>query len=288
METRWLYRTSGDFNELVEASGGVCVIPMGCIEKHGLHMPLGTDTIAASMVTYLASQIEPVCVFPDFIFGDVPEGSPKMHPGTVTIPVETEILMLETLCTQIARNGFRKILVINGHGGNVSWLNVFMRKMTTEKRNFVFGHIELPLVAPHTMAEKLIEEGSGCMPDLTSEDEATILRLHEQKMRIGHACMGEASYIMGCAPESVHLEYLGVEAGRRLHILDHYSKAGISIHAWPYDCPTAYGGDDPVDCNERIGKAALKLGAEIIAERIKLFKEDEVFWNCQEEFQQGW
>ena len=68
METRWLYRTSGDFAELRDAAGGVCVIPMGCIEKHGTHLPLGTDILKGSEVTYRASQIEPVCVFADFTF----------------------------------------------------------------------------------------------------------------------------------------------------------------------------------------------------------------------------
>ena len=48
METRWMYHTSGSFAELREASKGTCLIPMGCVEKHGLHMALGTDIMAAS------------------------------------------------------------------------------------------------------------------------------------------------------------------------------------------------------------------------------------------------
>ena len=43
METRWLYTTSENFPALVEASAKTCVIPMGCVEKHGLHLPLGTE-----------------------------------------------------------------------------------------------------------------------------------------------------------------------------------------------------------------------------------------------------
>ena len=43
METRWLYTTSENFPALVEASKEVCVVPLGCVEKHGLHLPLGTD-----------------------------------------------------------------------------------------------------------------------------------------------------------------------------------------------------------------------------------------------------
>ena len=71
METRWLYATSDNFTELKKASKDTCIIPMGCVEKHGLHLPLGTDILQASEIAWQASQLETVCVFPDFIFGDI-------------------------------------------------------------------------------------------------------------------------------------------------------------------------------------------------------------------------
>ena len=86
METRWLYTTSENFTALREASADTCVIPMGCIEKHGLHLPLGTDTIQASHIVWEASKIEPVCVFPDFIFGDLSENTPHTPAGTISLP----------------------------------------------------------------------------------------------------------------------------------------------------------------------------------------------------------
>ena len=138
METRWLYTTSENFHALREASNDTCIIPMGCVEKHGLHLPLGTDIIAASSLAYAASQIETVCVFPDFIFGDVPENSPNAPAGSVTLKLETEMLLLEELCEQIARHGYKKILVLNGHGGNSHWLAAFSRKLANKKRSFVF------------------------------------------------------------------------------------------------------------------------------------------------------
>lgn len=48
METRWAYTTSENFTSLIDESKGVCVIPMGCLEKHGTHLPVGTDIIQAS------------------------------------------------------------------------------------------------------------------------------------------------------------------------------------------------------------------------------------------------
>ena len=76
METRWLYTTSENFPALREAAKETCVIPMGCVEKHGLHLPLGTDIITVSRRAYLASQIEPVCVFPDFTLVIFPPTAP--------------------------------------------------------------------------------------------------------------------------------------------------------------------------------------------------------------------
>ena len=51
METRWLYNTSETLPNLCEAADKTCVIPMGCVEKHGLHLPLGQDIIQASQLT---------------------------------------------------------------------------------------------------------------------------------------------------------------------------------------------------------------------------------------------
>ena len=53
METRWAYTTSENFASLIEESKGVCVIPMGCLEKHGLHLPVGTDIMLASTIIRL-------------------------------------------------------------------------------------------------------------------------------------------------------------------------------------------------------------------------------------------
>ena len=295
METRWLYTASPDFPTLVEASKGVCVIPMGCVEKHGLHLPVGTDILHASAIAYMASQLESVAVFPDFTFGDVccnapiaPDGF--MPHGSITLPLETEMLLLEQLCEQIARNGFKKILIFNGHGGNNFWLDAFLRKLTYKKRDFVCGKVMIGLPAPHKMAELLLRDGSGAIPELTTEDEALLLRYHEEGMKIGHACMGETAYLMGLAPESVHLERLGIESGMNLHLTDYLKEAGIKImnDGWDINYPNAFSGHDPIGCNERIGKAALRLEAERAANAFRIFKEDENVLRWHAEMQKGW
>ena len=290
METRWLYTTSENFPALVEASKEVCVVPLGCVEKHGLHLPLGTDIIHSSYVAHMASQLETACVFPDFTFGDVsvnsavyPHGS--MPAGSITLKVETEMLLLEELCDQIARNGFKKILLYNGHGGNENWLSTFLRKMTNKKHDFVCAKVMMKLPAPHTMAEYLEANGSGSIPELTPEDEKLIIDYHKAGMKIGHGGMSETAFIMGIAPDAVKLDRLGIVSGHSTHAADKFKAAGISIMdgGWWVNFPNAYDGDDPVGCNERIGKAALRFEAERLANAIKVMKEDENLWKWHEE-----
>ena len=60
---RWIDIRSDDFPKAVEACNGVCVIPIGCVEAHGKHLPLGCDTIASAEYARRAAEIAPVCVF---------------------------------------------------------------------------------------------------------------------------------------------------------------------------------------------------------------------------------
>ena len=135
----WEDIISNDFAEAVEKAKGVCVVPVGCLEKHGPHSPLGTDTIIAREVVCRAAELEPVCLFPDLPFGDLSCGHPTTPCGTISLPMETEFLLLEQLCDQIGRYGFHKILIINGHGGNNAWLTAFLEQLGNKKKNYVVG-----------------------------------------------------------------------------------------------------------------------------------------------------
>ena len=296
IETRWIYTPSPDFPALLEASKGVCVIPMGCVEKHGLHLPVGADIFEASEITYRASLLEPVCVFPDFTFGDVSCNAP-VHPngympaGTITLSLETEILLLEELCEQISRNGFKKILIANGHGGNKPWLSTFLRKLANKKHDFVcvtyMVHSEK---SPYYLAEQLEANGSGSIPELTPEDEQVILDFCRAKKEVGHACMGETSVIMGLHPKTVHLERLGIESGLSTHAADYLKAVGIEMmdSGWGQNFPFAYHGHDPIGCNERIGKASVRVQSERLARAIKVMKDDENLLRWNAEMQRGW
>lgn len=292
METRWLYVTSEELTPLRKAAADTCVIPMGCIEKHGLHLPLGTDILHASRLAYLASQKETVCVFPDFVFGDVCCAWPAAPTGTVTLPMDTEMLLLEQLCYQIARSGFKKILVLNGHGGNTTWLMAFSRRLCNKKRDFAFAFISPTVITRPitTMGQRLTEEGRGVYPTLTREDEDVLIDFYTQKKAMGHACMGETAMIMATAPESVHLDRLGIESGLGTRSLDDLKQAHVTVRdgGWDYRYPNWFCGHDPVGCNERIGHTAMEIASDEVAAAYRAYKEDTRLLPWLEEMQAGW
>ena len=66
----WEKLREEEFEKAIEDSKGVCILPIGCLEKHGQHLPVGTDTIIAADVCAKAAEIEPAVVFPTMIFGE--------------------------------------------------------------------------------------------------------------------------------------------------------------------------------------------------------------------------
>ena len=92
------------------------LIPVGSIENHGKHMPLGTDTLIPNKIAELLEEKSDVMIAPTIPYGatDTIYG----FPGTVTIGIDGLALILTRVCESLYRYGFRKFIILNGHGGN--------------------------------------------------------------------------------------------------------------------------------------------------------------------------
>ncbi|HNT36511.1 MAG TPA: creatininase family protein, partial [bacterium] len=112
---QWENLTSPDFAKAAKETG-VCVLTMGVIEKHGDHLPLGTDFLNVHKIACLAADKEKAVVFPPFYFGQIYEA--RCFPGTVTIKPTLLLELIEGVLDEIGRNGFKKIIIYSGHGGN--------------------------------------------------------------------------------------------------------------------------------------------------------------------------
>ena len=92
------------------------LIPVGSLENHGLHLPLGTDTLIPDRIAQLLAQRSDVLIAPTVNYGATDDLSG--FAGTVSIGTEGLICLLRSICDQLYRYGFRHFLILNGHGGN--------------------------------------------------------------------------------------------------------------------------------------------------------------------------
>ncbi|WP_164821490.1 creatininase family protein [Paenibacillus koleovorans] len=106
-----------EINEAVEA-GKVCIIPAATIEDHGLHLPVDTDVVIAETICRAAAELIPdeVVLLPCINIGYSPHHIDG--PGVLTIRWDTFINYVRDITSSLAYHGFRRILIVNGHGSN--------------------------------------------------------------------------------------------------------------------------------------------------------------------------
>ena len=117
---KWEELTAADFAKAIQQSQGTCILPIGILEKHGPHLPLGTDLLNIRYISVTAAQQEFAVVFPEYYFGQIFEA--RHEPGTVAYSAKIQLELLQETTDEMARNGCKKIVIANGHGGNESLL----------------------------------------------------------------------------------------------------------------------------------------------------------------------
>src|SRR5664279_1000278 len=142
LSPKWEELTAPDFVQAIHQSQSVCVLPFGIIEKHGPHLPLGTDLLDVRFAVMNAVQQEYAVVFPEYYFGQIFEA--QQEPGTVSYSLATQLTLLQETVKEMARNGCQKILIVNGHGGNNSLLPLFAQAQLATPRDYVVYVFGLP------------------------------------------------------------------------------------------------------------------------------------------------
>lgn len=279
----WEELREEEFDTAIEESKGVCVIPIGCLEMHGQHLPVGTDNYEAEHIAKLAAEIEPVCIFPTFRFGDVMDlvkwkGSIRLEPHLLS-------QLLENLCDEIARNGFKKILFLNHHGGNIIMLNNFQRGMAYKKRPYlVMACNAYSGAGIVSVWDDIQKHGRDFYPELLPEDVDTIERFVTQGLVYGHGGIEETSQTLDIRPDLVKMERRNVVSGLSTNKSDKYTMDGKGMYGltfWKQDFPNSYTADDPQGSSARIGKLLNRLMSEQVARVYKVYKESDeiVAWN---------
>lgn len=120
--------TAPRLRALIDAGVSIVVVPFGSIEHHGAHLPLGADALLADAVgREVATRLDAVRA-PTVRVGDA--AAHQDQPGTLTHESATLGAMAFELGVSLARNGFRVLALISGHGGNAAALQAAAQRLT--------------------------------------------------------------------------------------------------------------------------------------------------------------
>jgi creatinine amidohydrolase len=249
--------TSPQFAKAIEQAGGVCIIPIGIIEKHGPHLPLGTDLFEARETATEAAKKEYAIVFPPYYAGQIFEA--RHQPGTIAYSNELMWKMLEETCSELSRNGLKKIVLLNGHGGSTNFLHFFCQSQLASQKDYIVVMFE-----------------GGTNPAYEKEIQSMI------KAKLdGHAGEEETAMMSYIRPDLVDVKAITSQSGadqNRLNIPFGYT--GIW---WYAKYPNHYASDF-AQPNKRLGELLVRSEADQVAELVKYLKTNNTIEKLQQEF----
>jgi creatinine amidohydrolase len=254
LSTKWEELTAADFREAIGKAQGTCLLPFGILEKHGPHLPLGTDLLNVRYVSEHAAQQEFVVIFPQYYAGQIFEA--KHEPGTVAYSAELQLRLLQETTDEMARNGCKKVVIVNGHGGNENLLPFFAQSQLEKRHDYV-----VYVQWGHEATKKVGAEKSG--PDW-------------------HAGETETSNVLVTHPDLVHMDRANSESGadqRRVKLPE-----SVYTGIWWYArFPFHYSGDGGAATKEQ-GQADVQGWINTVVRAIRAIKADDESLKLQNEF----
>jgi creatinine amidohydrolase len=212
---RWEDLTAPEL-DVLDRDRTVVVLPIGSVEQHGRHMPVGTDTMLAHGVALAAADR----------FGDgwtlvLPPpwyGFSSHHmrfPGTVTLAAETLMRLVDDIVRSVVAHEFQRIVVVNGHGGNAGIIDVLA---ATLGHRF-HGIARIACLTYFTLAREAIaalrESKPGGMGHACEFETAMMLHLHPGLVKMDQAVSHYpdpgsrflTTDLLGAAPVRTYLDF---------------------------------------------------------------------------------
>jgi creatinine amidohydrolase len=254
LSVKWEELTAADFRQAIQQSKGTCLLPFGILEKHGPHLPLGTDLLNVRYASLHAAEQEYAVVFPEYYFGQIFEA--KHEPGTVAYSMDLQLKLLQETSDEMARNGCKKIVIVNGHGGNEHLLPYFAQAQLYKPHDYV-----VYVQWGHEATRKVGAEKKG--PDW-------------------HAGESETSNTLVTHPNLVHVDRAKDESGADQGRV----KLPESVYTgiwWYARFPNHYSGVGSAATKE-LGEFDQKAWSSQIAEALKAIKADDESLKLQNEF----
>jgi creatinine amidohydrolase len=228
-----------EFGELVPARIRTVLVPFGSLEPHGV-IPNGTDSLAPeAMARDIAARVDAL-IAPTLNYGMT--DAMKAYPGAVSIPSETYAPFAEAVLDNLAANGFKNIIVLNGHGGNTAVLNTAATRVANARR------VRVLVVNWWTLAD-----------DITKA---------VFKQNGGHAGNNETAYIQAFLPDSIHPERYKPEMAAPIAPAGAYYAAPVASTILLYEKGQGYPTFDAAQAKEYFRKVNDRV-AELVLDTIK-------------------
>jgi creatinine amidohydrolase len=259
LHSRWDELVASDWNRALKLSDSTCILPIGILEKHGPHVPIGSDLIQVREWAARATKKEYAVVFPDYFYGQINEA--RHQPGVFALPERIVWDLLEATCDEIARNGFKKILIINGHGGNPELIKYFIQTRLEKRRNYAVYFFQPSSDSVYAKQMKALHK---------SDPEGD-----------QHAGERETSALLYLRPDLVKMDSATNESGANQHRLD---IPNVYTAIWWYaDFPNHYAGEGAKATSE-LGRLVSEHVISQLAAALKAVKADTKTLALQKEF----
>ncbi len=259
LPVRWDELVASDWKKAIELSHGTCILPIGILEKHGPHVPVGSDLFHATYISRETAKREYAVVFPEYFYGQIYEA--KYGEGTFALPPELLSELLQATLDEIARNGFKKILVYSTHGGNPHWLRFFMQTQLDHRRDYVVYYYD---------------------PAPDQEFMETYLKMRKTPMDGDeHAGERETSSMLAIRPDLVKMERAADQDGSDKKRLADMPNIWTST-SWYARFPNHYAGVGSAASAEE-GKFLLEHSIQALAKVVREVKGDDVTPRIQKE-----
>lgn len=257
---KWDELVASDWELALKKSNYTCILPIGILEKHGPGVPIGSDLIRSREWANRATKNEYAVVFPDYFYGQINEA--KQEYGTFSLPSKLAMELLEATTAEIARNGFKKIIIINSHGGNPQMIRYFIQNQLEKKKDYIiyFFEPDIPL--------EIADQIKAARKSDPSTDQ--------------HGGEREASEILYLRPELIKLNRSNDESGDNQARLK-LPKTLYTAIWWYASYPNHYAGQAEY-ASKKLGRIVTENTVSSLTKAIKAVKEDSISIVIQKEY----
>ncbi len=244
-DVEWARMTAPELKAMAATGKALAILPAGALEQHGPHLPVIVDAASANAASIAAAHEVcgdiPVAVLPPLWMGMSEHHLP--FGGTISLDYAAYRALLNSIVRSLKAIGFARLLIVNGHGGNIEGLNLSARELAVE--------YDMPIAT--------------IMPWMNARAEITALM---ESAAPGHACEGETSLMMAIAGDLVRSEKFEEAASSTIRPTN--APTGISrFYSFAERAPQTGVMGDPRKSTAEKGEAILAIHKRLVVEAIR-------------------